>query len=172
MICVSCSIVWKWENEVSWSDMCPELVSPAGVPFQPICFCRDSHGVWLGRDVGLVAGDTLVTGCVTAEITAILVWNPRAHLRLMFVCLSRKEQCGTTVGHGGVRGLWASSPHPSFWQQRSGLLLPVSPCSWQAFLWDQAGPLLRAPACWHMPHTINISSLFSLPLWSTPQSFW
>lgn len=120
MICVSCSIVWKWENEVSWSDMCPELVSPAGVPFQPICFCRDSHGVWLGRDVGLVAGDTLVTGCVTAEITAILVWNPRAHLRLVSVCLSGKEQCGPTRGHGGVRGLWASSPHPSIWQQRSG----------------------------------------------------
>lgn len=136
--------VRKWE----WVEvMCHVPVSPAGISF--VCFCLDSHGAWLGRDVGLVAGDTLVTGCVTAEITAILVWNPRAHLRLMFVCLSRKEQCGTTVGHGGVRGLWASSPHPSFWQQRSGLLLPVSPCSWQAFLWDQAGPLLRAPACWH-----------------------
>lgn len=107
--------VRKWE----WVEvMCHVPVSPAGISF--VCFCLDSHGAWLGRDVGLVAGDTLVTGCVTAEITAILVWNPRAHLRLMFVCLSRKEQCGTTVGHGGVRGLWASSPHPSIWQQRSG----------------------------------------------------
>lgn len=78
--------------------MCPELVSPAGVPFQPICFCRDSHGVWLGRDVGLVAGDTRLCDGIDRGHSSV---EPQSTSETD-VCLSVKE--GAVWYHSGTWG--------------------------------------------------------------------
>lgn len=137
--------------------MCHVPVSPAGISF--VCFCLDSHGAWLGRDVGLVAGDTRLCDGIDRGHSSV---EPQSTSKTD-VCLSVKE--GAVWYHSGTwgcQGALGLIPTPLYLTAKVrgfsclSLSAPDRPsCG------TRPGPcsgLLLADT----PRTINISSLFSL----------